>query len=348
MSAPTRFLDRIRQHLARRILGHLPLEGQPPELSPLTAEQLEEVRALFPLPKFFIFGYPRSGTTLLMRLVSLHPEVHCNREAHFFTRSQDATLIFADQEIRQWLERKSNRWTSGQGLETALVRLVADFIMEREARRLGKDIVGDKTPNTNAGQAVRRLQAVYPDAHLIYIVRDGRDAAISHRFQHFIDHPQDLDQAGLRIRQDYARDSRPYFARERSLFTQKAIENEARSWAANVKETHGLGQDLFGDRYAWLRYEDLLASPVEHMCRLWQFLGVDPGFLNMESQVQGKMKYNPGAEAHLEKEEVLVGNLQRGKKGNWQDLFLPRDRQAFKGIAGKVLIDWKYEKDWNW
>jgi hypothetical protein len=343
-----RWTDRLRRKMAQQILGGLPLEPRPPELASLAGEPLAELQGLFPLPKFFIFGYPRSGTTLLMRLVSLHPQVHCGREAHFFTHGNDATRIFADGAIRAWLERKSNRWTAGQGLETALVRLVADFLLEREARRLGKTVVGDKTPNSNAGQAVRRLQAVYPDARLVYIVRDGRDAALSHRFQHFIDHPHFLNRADRRIRQNFARDSRPFFARQRSLFTRRAIENEARGWARNVAETHALGQELLGERYTCLRYEDLLAAPAEHLRRLWVFLQVEADFPGMERLVREKLEYNPGAEAQLEKDADLGSALERGKKGNWRELFTERDRQVFKEHAGKALIEWKYEHDQEW
>ena len=39
----------------------------------LTLEEASEARQFFPLPKFFIFGHARSGTTLLTRLVRLHP-----------------------------------------------------------------------------------------------------------------------------------------------------------------------------------------------------------------------------------------------------------------------------------
>jgi hypothetical protein len=343
-----KWIENTRRRLARRILGGLPLDPCPPEMAPLEQAQLEEIRSLFPMLKFFIFGYPRSGTTILMRLVDLHPQIHCGREAHFFTCQDDATNLFADAEIRQWLERRSNRWTSGQNLEGVLVRLIADYIMEREARQLGKVIVGDKTPNANAGQAVRRMHALYPDARLIYIVRDGRDAALSHRFQHFIDQPEYLPRPDRRIRLDFAHDSRPYLEKKRSLFTRESIEEEARSWANNVTETPRLGQELLGEHFFCLRYEDLLASPVDTMAHIWMFLGVEPGFPGVENAIQTKLAENPGAEAQRQKNEDLASRLQRGKKGGWQDYFTPRDRQVFKDLAGAELIRWRYEKDREW
>ena len=54
-----------------------------PEINP---EEVAEAKTFFPMEKFFIFGHARSGTTLLTRLIRLHPKVHCNYQAHFFTR----------------------------------------------------------------------------------------------------------------------------------------------------------------------------------------------------------------------------------------------------------------------
>jgi hypothetical protein len=335
----------LRKRIALRLLAGQPLNPPPPELEPIQPEHLAELQSLFPLPKFFIFGYPRSGTTLLMRLIALHPEVHCSREAHFFTRADDATRVFASNDVRAWLERRANRWTSGKNLETAMVRLAADYILEREARQVGKKIVGDKTPNGNGGQAVKRLKAIYPEARLIYIVRDGRDAALSHRFQHFIDHPEFLDKEDLAIRQDFSTNSQPFFDKQRSVFTEKAIRSEASSWASNVNDTHRLGQDLYGDRYASLCYESLLADPLSHMRRLWTFLGAEPDFPEAESKVLAMLDYNPGAEAQKQKDSDLASKLPRGREGAWRQLFTSRDRQVFQTLAGETLKAWGYPED---
>ncbi|MDX1436975.1 MAG: sulfotransferase, partial [Anaerolineales bacterium] len=189
------------------------------EPAPLDPAAIESVRRRFPMPKFFIFGYPRSGTTLLMRLVRLHPEVHCNRQAHFFTYPQGAAQALSDGEVQEWLNRPSNRWTAGKQLDGVLVRLAADFILESEAEALGKKVVGDKSPTIIGGLAVRRLHAIYPDARLIYLVRDGRDAAVSRRFQRFIDQPQNLTRADRRIRKGLAENRAAYSAEGKSIFT---------------------------------------------------------------------------------------------------------------------------------
>ena len=62
---------------AARIL----LRGEPKKktrnpIPAITQEELAEIKQFFPREKFFILGHARSGTTLLMRLLRLHEEVH--------------------------------------------------------------------------------------------------------------------------------------------------------------------------------------------------------------------------------------------------------------------------------
>ena len=122
-----------------------------------------------------------------------------------------------------WLQRRSVRWNRGKDLSPVVMRATADFILERDARREGKSIVGDKSPNSLMnGDAVRLMYDIYPDARLIFIVRDGRDAVLSHRFQTFIDAPQHLSKEDRRIREEFSRDPEPFKALEKSLFTEKS------------------------------------------------------------------------------------------------------------------------------
>jgi hypothetical protein len=342
------WLTDFRRKLAGKILGKNSLLPNPSELLPITPEQVAEIQLVFPLKKFFIFGFPRSGTTLLMRVLAVHPEVHCNEVGHFFTRQIDATQIFSSAEIQSWLEKRSNRWTSGKKMQALLVRCIFDFIMERDARLSGKRVVGDKTPNANNGEAVKRMHLLYPDAFLIYILRDGRDAVLSHRFQYFIDHPEYLAPADRRIREDYKRDDAPFFAKKRSLFTPESLRKETELWVDNVIETDRLGKELYGDQYYFLRYEDFLESPVDQLCRIWAFLGVSPDFPDMENMIHMMMKQNPGAVDQQKKEEKIARNLPRGRQGGWKELFTQSDCDLFKSIAGQTLISLGYEKDLDW
>jgi hypothetical protein len=321
-----------------------PAQRELPEIHP---EDLAEIKQFFPMPKFFIFGHARSGTTLLARLIRLHPDVHCNWQAHFFTRPPLLSGMLADKKYEAWLSRPSNRWNRGRDLTPVALRAMSDYILERDAVREGKTVVGDKSPNVLlGGKAVSEMRRLYPDGLLINIVRDGRDTLISHRFQNFIDGSQFLTKTDLKIRDEFAADSEPFFAGKRSVFTPQAIKTMARSWTENVSETDRLGHSLYGDQYFSLRYEDLLARPYEMLSKAWTFLGVNPETL--EPKVNAEMAKNPDADWQSKKAPELASALEKGKRGSWKQLFTEQDKKLFKDIAGETLVTWGYEQNLDW
>jgi hypothetical protein len=316
---------------------------------PITPQEVEEAQTFFPIPKFFIFGHARSGTTLLARLIRLHPEVHCNWQAHFFTRPPFLESLVISPQVTEWLSRRSNRWNRGQDLSPVVLRAVSDYILERDARLEGKSIVGDKSPNSLMnGEAVRMMRKIYPDARLIFIVRDGRDAAVSHRIQTFIDAPQHLSKRDRVIREALSKDPESFLNAQRSIFTRRLIHTYAEGWLKNVTETDALGQQIYPDRYLSLRYEDLLAEPWEQMCRLWKWLGVDIGVANLKTELEVEISFNPDKDWQRERAQDIVGSLKKGVSGSWQDIFTSRDRAIYKRVAGQSLMAWGYENDLEW
>lgn len=311
-------------------------------LSPLSEAEIAEIKNFFPLPKFFIFGHARSGTTLLARLVRLHPQVHCNWQAHFFTRPPFLTALVEDPEIREWLGRRSNRWNGGENLSTPLLRVAADFVLEREARRLGKNIVGDKSPNSLVhGEAVRRAHLIYPDASLIYILRDGRDTILSHRFQSFIDSVQHLSAQDLKLRDEFARNPQPFLCGQKSVFTPLAFQRAVDEWIKNVEETISLAQALYGQRFYILRYEDLILDPWQEIQNLWRFLGA-PADLSLEEKVRLESQANPDAEWQSQKASEIAQVLPKGQSAVWRQILTPAEKDFFVKRAGSILRQWKY------
>jgi hypothetical protein len=314
----------------------------------ITAEEVQEIKQFFPREKFFIFGHARSGTTLLMRLVRLHPEVHCNYQAHFFTRQPLLKSLVSTPEAEEWLTRRSNRWNQGRDLSPLVLRAAADFILERDAAKEGKRIVGDKSPSSTIhGQAVRDLHAVYPDARLIYIVRDGRDVLISERFRNLVEESKFLKAEDKRIIEELRRDQAQFTNGTRSLFTENVIRRVAGGWVKNLQETEEEGRKLFGERYCSLRYEDLLAQPFDEMQRLWKFLGVQAD-QSLEKAIIDEMSSNPDEEWQAKRNEDIASFLPKGQAGNWQRLFTPKDKAIFKEVAGEMLVKWKYEANSQW
>jgi hypothetical protein len=319
-----------------------------PEIPAITAEEVAEVKQFFPREKFFILGHARSGTTILMRLARLHPEVHCNYQAHFFTRAPMLKSLVDTPEAADWLSRKSNRWNQGRDLSPLVMRAAADFIMEREAAREGKRIVGDKSPSSVIhGQVVRDTHAVYPDAKLIYIARDGRDVLISERFRNFVEDSKYLTIADRRIVDALKVDQTPFTDGRRSIFTDDFIRRVAKRWVADLTEIEFEGRRLYGERFFSLRYEDLLAQPFAEMQKLWAFLGVSTDAV-LETDVKNEMGQNLDEAWQAKRNDTIASFLPKGKAGNWRNIFTQHDRQVFKEVAGEMLVKWGYEKDNNW
>jgi hypothetical protein len=273
-----------------------------------------------------------------MRLVRLHPEVHCNYQAHFFTRQPLLKSLVDTPEAEEWLTRRSNRWNGGRDLSPLVLRAAADFIMERDAARESKRIVGDKSPSSTIhGQAVRDLHMIYPDAKLVYIVRDGRDVLISERFRNLVEESKFLKVEDKRIIEELREDPAQFTNGTRSMFTESVIRRVANSWVKNLQETEEEGRRLFGKNYYSLRYEDLLARPFDEMQNLWSFLGVQTN-PSLEKSIVDETASNPDEEWQSKRNEDIASFLPKGQTGNWQRLFTEQDKAIFKEIAGEMSL----------
>ena len=314
----------------------------------ITPEEVAEIKQFFPREKFFILGHARSGTTLLMRLARLHPEVHCNYQAHFFTRRPLLKSFVDTPEAEEWLTRKSNRWNHGRDLSPLILRAAADVIMERDAAHEGKRIVGDKSPSSVIhGQAVRDLYAVYPDAKIIYIVRDGRDVIISERFRNFVEESKFLNAEDKRIVSELRLDPAPFSDGRRSIFTETFVRRTAEDWVNDLQESEDESRRLFDDNFYSLRYEDLLEYPFDEIKKVWEFLSVRAD-LSLEKNILDEMASNPDEEWQSRRNEDIASFLPKGQIGNWTRLFSEKDKSVFKEVAGEMLVKWKYEKDKDW
>jgi hypothetical protein len=339
----TNLTKRLKQAKHILISGRLNKLEQRDDILPITQEEIDQIKQFFPLPKFFIFGHARSGTTLLARLVRIHPAVHCNWQGHFFTRPPFVESLVNNPEVGTWLSRRSNRWNQGGDLSALVLRGTCDLILEREAYQLGKTIVGDKSPNSLVdGEAVHKLAKVYPDAKLVYIVRDGRDAVLSHRFQSFIDATQHLVPEDLKLRKAFIENPDPFLHGERSIFTPKGIHQAAAGWVRNVTETNKDGIDLFKNMYHSMKFEDLTLQPQQEMFAVWSFLGADVCLPELPDLLMKEFSQNPDADWQYKKANQIAQSLQKGKSGSWREMFTSHDRQVFHEIAGDTLQQWGY------
>jgi len=312
------------------------------DITQISSDEVALFQTFYRRPKFFVFGHARSGTTLLARLVRLHPDVHCNWQGRFFTHPFDIYELLTGSSVSSWFNHRSNQWNRRIETDAALVRAVVEYILEAEAERVGKYVVGDKTPNLQGGFAVKKLHKVFPDACLLNIVRDGRDVLVSSRIADFVNRPHELSRFDKRIRRDFIKNFQPYCSKEKSIFGVDWVESASERWADHVTETHRLGQQLFIDRYFSLRYEDLLKEPQKWMSRVWEKLGVDPNAVP-SAAINSEMEVNPNIEYRQHVLKKNLDDLQLGKPDAWRILLWGKYLQTYTNFANIAMKDWGYD-----
>lgn len=170
----------------------------------------------------------------------------------------------------------------------------------------GKELYGDKTPGYV--NHIEMLAALFPEARFVHIIRDGRDVALGYL---------DRDEWG------------PATVAEAALY-----------WRSRVSRGRGGGHQLGADRYAEVRYEDLVDDPGDITRRVCDFLGLDyyPEMLRFHER---------GADfiAAANTPEAFTGLAQPITKGmrDWRIEMPASDVAMFEAIAGDLLAELGYE-----
>jgi hypothetical protein len=147
-----------------------------------------------PLSPFFIIGAQRSGTTMLRLMLNRHPRIAVPHESGFITdfyrrqadygdlsKRENAARLLAD--ISETILVKRGGLVPEQ--EAVLSHPISRYsdlayaIFTEYAKRKGKARWGDKTPYYTTDLDI--LWRLFPGCHIVHVVRDGRDVALSMR-----------------------------------------------------------------------------------------------------------------------------------------------------------------------
>lgn len=318
------------------------------------------------VPTFFIMGRARSGTTWLRSLLNAHPEIMCWGEGRFFERSFERKdykewqlkniapvslygALLKAEHLRAWMDRSV--WASGKDVEEHLdnlTRLAVEYFLTEQLSQTGARIVGDKTPYVRA-EVFEEIGSILPDAKVIHIIRDGRDAAVS--AMHLMwSHPKseggvwDLEAEELEKRAAYRNGT--LIAPAESLFTESRLASLATEWSSEVGKAVEDGPTFLKNNYAAVYYEDLLERPVEEMQRLLRFLGASSGRKRVERCVEAVQFERKTSRKRGE--EDSTSRFRKGISGDWKNVFTERDKSIYKEVAGDLLVQLGYEKDYSW
>lgn len=315
-------------------------------------------------PVFFVLGYQKSGTTWLMHMLDAHPEILCKGEGRLFDSGwSQKSLKRADVErpasslyhaildaeyLRLWVERSV--WSRDEPAEehlSNLTRIAVDYFLDGELLKAGKRMVGDKSPLLTT-ETIREVAGIYPEARVIHIIRDGRDAAVS-ALHHSWNFGRSEKNAEIAARREaYRENPQRLLEKGESVFEDGQLGKLAGDWSSRVGSATKHGPALLGVNYAEVRYEDLVDKPEAELLRLLRFLGVvDHGQETVRRCVEA-VSFEKLSKGRMRGQEDPSSFFRKGIVGDWRNVLCDSDRAIFKERAGELLQRLGYETNENW
>ena len=279
-------------------------------------------------PAVFLVGCPRSGTTLLQRLVDAHPQIAITHEqcwvARYFKNRTGLTpeglvtpgLSASLLEEKRFHKLRVSRDELERLLEPGKPVSYASFVTElfdHYGKAKGKILVGDKCPSYL--RELPTLHALWPKAKFVHLIRDGRDVCLS------ICNWNKPDRITVRLVHG-AEDN---------------VSTAAFYWQWFVKAGRQAGNSLGPELYYELRYEDLVASPEEECAKLCAFLGVpyEDAMLRFH---EGRTRRDAGLDSKGQWLPVTSGLR------DWRSDMRPQDVERFEAAAGGLLDELGYSR----
>jgi len=280
-------------------------------------------------PYLFIVGCPRSGTTLLQRMVNAHPQIAITPESHWIPHLYEKPWALNQEGLithklirelaahpkfaRLRLGRKKElKRLARNGQPLTYSRLVT-AILDLYGRAEAKPLVGDKTPDYV--RQISTLHGLWPEARFVHVIRDGRDVCLSMREWPKV-HPKPGDFM---------------------TWKEDPVSTVAWWWGFNVRLGRDAGRSLGSGLYYELRYEALVARPQEQCELLCAFLGV-PFNEAMLRFHEGQTRPDPGLEQKRAGLPVTPGLR------DWQSQMAAEELEQFEAAGCELLDELKYPR----
>lgn len=275
-------------------------------------------------PCVFVVGCPRSGTTLLQRMLDAHPDMTIANDTHFITRAAkhelrlSPTPALTPELVDQVI---SYRRFYRMGLPEEEARKAAEDcesysefvsrLYDLRAKAQDKQLSGEKTPDYC--RKIPTLSRLFPQARFVHIVRDGRDTALSTL--------------------DWANENKG--PGKWDLWNTDPVATCALWWRWQTG-TGCKDGSAAGEQYFQVRYEDLLDNVEGALERISSFLGVAYSD-RMSNFFQGKTRSTQGRSAKSAWIPPTKGLR------DWKTQMKAEDIAVFQAIAGNWLTRTGYE-----
>jgi hypothetical protein len=209
-------------------------------------------------PNVFIVSSGRSGSTLLQSILNASGQIYIPQESDFITRGHPFyhdKVVYGDQDYEQLaaffcLTTVQNWGLSRASIASALKTQKPQSFGEvisvicRSAHELAgtQEIAwGIKRPVLIA--RLNRIFAIYPDAKIVHVCRDGRDVFLSYQAVH---------------------------KNSTVKFGPKGVITNALYWVDSLRRI----EQMQRDRTFEVKYEDIISRPQETLSDLFSFLGL--------------------------------------------------------------------------
>jgi Sulfotransferase family len=276
-------------------------------------------------PYAFVVGCPRSGTTLLQRMLDHHPLLAVANDSHFIPKVVEDLPLDTDPpltpELVEWV-RTYRRFYRLRLPDASVDEAAADArsysefvsaIYTQYARAHGKRLGGEKTPGYV--RCLPRLHTLFPWVRSIHVIRDGREVALSAL--------------------EWAHDGKG--PSKLSMWGEEPVAVCALWWRWQVSTGRNDGARLGPTRYREVRYDHLVDHPEARLRELAEFLGL-PDAAAMAAYHVGKTSHRAGLSAKKAWLPPTAGLR------NWHRGLPPRDQALFEALAGDLLTELGYER----
>jgi len=267
-------------------------------------------------PVFILGLMQRCGSNFLSEILLIHSEFQLPSvlDEDYLLEHSHLLVEYVDKTYRRW---KGLPWIkTPEVYRSAVLTQIGKGIMSVLADQIepGRRLL-TKTP---AAYNVDKFFHLFPDAKLLVLIRDGRDA---------------VESAAKKW------PTEPY---------ELWMEQWAEGARGVLDFAQGAGAESRGKSWQMVRYEDLLASPEATVAEVLRFLDLDPG--NFDWQ---RMQHLPlfGSSQYPDQSGDVARVLEKPKDFNpiqrWRDWGWSRKR-SFKKLAGNELVGLGYVANNNW
>lgn len=254
-------------------------------------------------------GAGRSGTTLMSVILNAHSDIFCGAEYTLLAQERlnfahiASTFKIEESQLAELARSAVNQW---QFLEMFIRRMKDQHGIQRFATKNPIDVFN-----------LASIFAVFPNAQVVYMCRDGRDIAISMQ--------ENVKQIGLRYDAQYD---------EEGVL---AIQYCAENWRTFINAYRRWEND---SRCILVKYEDLVSEPEVILKSLCKFLGICYQESMLDFQGIGMRGRDDVEQPHL---VGLKKPLYKDKIYRWKNIWSHEQVASFEQYAGKELNYLGYE-----